>query len=183
VAAEVGTGETPLERTFDDQPPKPPDAQTHGEHQPAAGQALPTLADEQAAVVPDEKATPPVEPVKPKRSRKVQRTKKLARPKTLKALAAALRNESPRSRNVPAFLEMIDRLNLKPAQPVSIHFDDIRQKCHLEKDVDNETIKTKTLIPAQRAIVVARLPYRVKKSGHYAIVQKIPPKSRRKGPA
>src|SRR5262249_7970190 len=112
---------------------------------------------------------------------KVQRKKKTAPPKTLKELAAALRDKNPRRRNVPAFLEMIDRLTQKTGQPVSIYFDDIRQACHNEADVDDETVE-KTLMSARSEIVQARLPYRVKKSGCQAIVQRIPPKRRRTDP-
>jgi hypothetical protein len=137
-----------------------------------ASPAPPPRGDEQAAARPPGNAAPGPAPTKPKGTRKVRRTKKSELPKTLTDLAATLRAENPRSRNVPAFLEMIDRQTRETGQPVSIHFDDIRQECHIEKDVHDETIEKDTLTPARNAIATARLPYRVHKSGCYAVVQK-----------
>jgi hypothetical protein len=112
---------------------------------------------------------------KPKRSRKTRQPKKPARPKTLRELVARLRAGNPRKRNVPGFLalvaEQFDQLPRSTSE-VTIHFDDIRLKCHIEKDVHDETIETRTLTPARRAIAEARLPFRVIRSGCYAVVQK-----------
>jgi hypothetical protein len=113
--------------------------------------------------------------------RKGSRKPKPPRPTTLAELAAAVRAKSPRSRNVASFLELID-LSIKPEDagesaflPVTIHFDDIREKCHAGGDVDDDTVERKTLIPARRQIMKARLPYRFNKSGSCAVVQRIPP--------
>jgi hypothetical protein len=83
---------------------------------------------------------------------------------------------------VPEFLKMIDHLKLKIGQPMSIHVDDIRAKCHDEREVTINTIDVRTLSPAREAIVRAGLPYQVRRSRYDVIVQKIRPKPRRRGP-
>jgi hypothetical protein len=70
---------------------------------------------------------------------------------------------------------MIERVT-QATSPVTIHFDDIREKCHGGGDVNDETVE-RTLIRARREIVTARLPYRVNKSGTTAVVQRIPPQT------
>jgi hypothetical protein len=106
--------------------------------------------------------------------RRVRQTKRPALPKTLEELAAMHRYEYPRQRNVPSFLEMIDRRTRETCGPVPIHFDDIRRECHDEGNVSDDTIKKNTLIPARKAIVAAGLSYQVVQSGTYAVVKKIP---------
>jgi hypothetical protein len=108
-------------------------------------------------------------PQKRKRTRKP----KPPRPTTLAELAAAVRAKSPRGRNVASFLELIDR-STPSFLPVTIHFDDIRTICHAEGNVDDDTVERKTLIPARREILKARLPYRINKSGSNAVAQRIP---------
>jgi hypothetical protein len=150
-----------------------------GPARPEGGNKPPDPAlSENETTLPD-----PLQEPLPKRSPKIRRPKKPAPIKTLSELAAALRDKNNRRRNVPAFLQLIDRLTRENKQPVSIHFDDIRQECHLEKYVDDDSIERRTLIPARKAIVKAGLPYRVQKSGSCAIVRRIPPRPRRRGPA
>jgi hypothetical protein len=104
--------------------------------------------------------------------RKPTRKPRAARPKTLKELADEIRSKSPRSRNVPLFIEMMDRL-IKEDHPVSIHFDDIRKSCHGDDNVDDEAVE-KTIKRARQEIQAASLPYTVSKSGHTVVVKKTP---------
>jgi hypothetical protein len=96
--------------------------------------------------------------------------RKPALPTTLKELATDIRAKSSRSRNVPSLLELIhDRT--QSVSKVTMHFDEIGDKCHGAL-VEPDTIK-KTLIGARKAIVSAGLPYRLNQSGSNLIVQKI----------
>jgi hypothetical protein len=85
----------------------------------------------------------------PKRIRKVRRAKVPPRPKTLKELAAAIRRDHPRQRNVPRFLSLI-------ADNDEVTFADIEDKVHQAK-VEDEAIE-KTITNARKAIVSAKLP-------------------------
>jgi hypothetical protein len=104
--------------------------------------------------------------------RKPTRKPPASRPKTLKELAAAIRSKSPRGRNVPSFIEMMDRL-ITDDHPVTIDFDDIRLKCHAEGNVDGDAVE-KTIKRARDAIRTAGLPYTVSQSGYTVVVQKTP---------
>src|SRR5262249_13315560 len=76
-----------------------------------------------------------------KRIRKVRKTKEPTRPRTPKELATALRNDRPRLRNVPEFLDMIEDRTRGTGQPVSISYEEIRRKCHKGEPVGDEAIK------------------------------------------
>jgi hypothetical protein len=110
-----------------------------------------------------------------KPARQVQRTKKSVRPQTLAERAAEFRLKNPRKRNVPSMMELIDRKTRNTWDPVRITFDDIREKCHDEKDVSDSAVE-KTIYVTKKAI--ARLPYRLSKDGYDAVIQKIPPQPR-----
>jgi hypothetical protein len=93
-------------------------------------------------------------------------------PTTLSELAAMLRTKSPHRRKVVAFLELMDS-KIKDKRPVTIHFDDIREKCHAGFNVENDTVE-KTIKEARKKIRLARLPYSITQSGFTAVVQKLP---------
>jgi hypothetical protein len=61
---------------------------------------------------------------------------------------------------------------IKGYQPAVIHFDDIRESCHGEANVNDETVE-KTIVRARQRIVGAGLPYTVRQSGHTVVVKKI----------
>jgi hypothetical protein len=98
---------------------------------------------------------------------------KPARPRTLKALAAVLWDEGPKSRNVPEFLKLIEERFAQsdpPASEVEIPFKDIIKSCHAGDDVEVDTIRKTTLDSAKRAILKAKLPYRLRVSWSRQIV-------------
>jgi hypothetical protein len=139
-------------------------------------QAYAQIAGESLPSVPSPAAPPEGS------TRKARRTKKppLLTTPTLRELAARLRDESPKKWNVPAFLELIDEEFAKTGPSTSsvrIDFDEIREKCHRGKDVDAETIESRTLVPTRKAL--AGFPYRVtsfrvSSKAIYAVVQKTP---------
>ena len=110
----------------------------------------------------------------PKKKR-VARKAKPPLPTTLAELVATIRAKSPRGRNVASFLEIVD-LSTQTTFPALIHFDDIREKCHGEGDVNDDTVE-RTLIRARREITRAKLQYRISRSGTSAVVQRIPPQT------
>jgi hypothetical protein len=98
---------------------------------------------------------------------------KPARPRTLRELAALLWDEGPKSRNVPEFLKLIEERFAQsnpPASEVEIPFTDIIKRCHAGDDVEVDTIRKTTLDPAKRAILQAKLPYRLRVSWSREIV-------------
>jgi hypothetical protein len=84
-----------------------------------------------------------------KRKRTRQRKPKPPRPTTLQELAAAIRRDHPRQRNVPKFLELI-------ADRDEVGFDEIADVAHGARVEDNAV--EKTVIKAKRLIAKARLP-------------------------
>jgi hypothetical protein len=83
------------------------------------------------------------------RSRTVRRTRKPPRPRTLKELAAAIRRDHPRRRNVHRFLDLI-------ADNDEVSFEEIADKVH-QANVEDDAIE-KTIGKARKAIVGAILP-------------------------
>ncbi len=108
-------------------------------------------------------------PRKPKRSRE---KKTPPRPRTLLELATAIRGARPRGRKVPKLIKLIAE-KIESQNQISIHFDDIRERCHDGEDVEDDAVKD-TIQQARREVQQAKLPYTLSQCGYDLIVSRHP---------
>jgi hypothetical protein len=130
-----------------------------------AGPAAPPRGNEQGGEIASGTPAQPAA-TKPKPTRKPKRTRnpRPVRPKTLRELAAEIRRDHPRQRNVPGFLELIEEKS-------EVDFDEIADKVHGAR-VDDDAIE-KTVIGARKAIVKARLRFAIHISGRQVLKKSI----------
>jgi hypothetical protein len=92
----------------------------------------------------------------------------VVKPRSLADLAISIRAKNPRGGKVPKLLKLIDE-KIKDRDEVEINFDDIRERCHDERDVYDDAVED-TIEKARREIMKVELPYTLSKNGCDLIV-------------
>jgi hypothetical protein len=99
---------------------------------------------------------------------------RLNKPSPLGKLAAAIRAANPGAGKVARYVELIDS-RMGDRESIAIPFEDIRQHCHDRYHASDDTIADR-IKDVRTAIVKAKLPYSVHKSGYNMTVSRDPSK-------